>query len=82
MKESSRDTCRTCKWFYTEDQKQGECRVSRPQVTVIMVPQPPTVASRGQPIMSPMPIAAFPNIGSPDHIWCGDHESLISLSFN
>jgi hypothetical protein len=75
-----KNTCRNCKWFYTTNQQDGECRVAHPNTTVILVPQPPSLVSKGQPTMAPMPIAAFPPIGSPDHIWCGEHEAVLSLA--
>jgi hypothetical protein len=72
-------TCRTCKWWISQDKQQGECRRHAPQVTVILVPQPTSIASKGQPTMQPMPIAAFPPIGSPDHLWCGEYEPSVTL---
>ena len=67
-------SCRTCKFFSEE-----QCRRRAPQVTILMVPQPPTIASQGRPGMAPMPVAAFPPIGEPDHLWCGEHEPRLAV---
>lgn len=70
------NNCRTCKWFESSHE---ECRRHAPQVTIVVLPGPPTLQSRGQPTINPTPIAAFPSIGSPDHLWCGDWETKFEV---
>jgi len=70
-------TCKTCKHFQAVGAV-GDCRYNPPQVTIILIPSPPTVASRGQPMMNPVPFGGFPIINNPEDLWCSKWEPQAS----
>lgn len=70
-------SCSTCANLHEDPgQPNPECRLNPPTVTILLVPQPPSLAGRG-PTLTPSVLAAYPLVN--EGKWCGQWKSRIAL---
>lgn len=70
-------SCSTCAHVHEDaNQPNPECRLNPPAVTILLVPQPPSLAGRG-PTLTPSVLAAYPPVN--EGKWCGQWKARIVL---
>jgi len=70
--------CGTCAFLF-EDSRQPnpECRLNPPTVTVLLMPQQPTLAGRG-PGFAPVTLSAYPPVELDK--WCSKWEPRLTIA--